>query len=380
MNSLASNVLRCSMRVSLPHGKQAVAYMSKSITDNVSIRKRKTISKAMRSYIDRVKQFEEGTVQAKEEYETGRRFLANIMGEDPATFSAEDVNRAIEYLLPSGLFEKTARPEMLPPVEYKQSAKFDNTGRPFHFLFYTGFPHTYELQHETVKRINKADALLDLIHKKGHTPEKEHQMDLVSTEWKNKKEIQETINECMKDSHFERTMETLESLARHPMSASFSSFLTNYRKPVIKQVAEMKLPSIQLDADGRSFVEATRRRKHAVATVVIRTSGTGKITINGEHDILYFKDVQAREQILYPLQFTGMLEKVDLDITVEGNGSSAQAGAARYATAVALTPLVNEDKRNEMQIAGLLNYDRREAERKKTGKRGARRSYTWLKR
>lgn len=79
---------------------------------------------------------------------------------------------------------------------------------------------------ETVKRINKADSLLDMIHKKGHTPEKEHQMqvlksifciacilfkccnllifsyrDLVSTEWKNKIEIQQTINEKMKDTH-----------------------------------------------------------------------------------------------------------------------------------------------------------------------------------
>lgn len=354
--------------------------MSKSITDNVSIRKRKTISKAMRSYIDRVKSFEEGTVKAKAEYEAGKRFLANIMGEDPALFSTEDTNRAIEYLLPSGLYQKLNRPEMLPPLDYTEAAKFDNTGRPFHFLFYTAFPHTYELQHETVKRINKADALLDAIHKKGHTPEKEHQMDLVSTAWKDKREIQKTIHENMKDSHFEKTIETLEVLAQHPMSASFTSFLSNYRKPVVVQMSQMELPTIQLDADGRSFVEASQKRKTASAKAIIRTAGTGKITVNGDQDILYFEDVQAREQVLYPLQFTGMLEKVDLEIFVEGSGPSAQAGAVRFATSLALLPLVDEVTRSEMQIAGLLAYDRRNRERKKTGKAGARRSYTWLKR
>lgn len=36
---------------------------------------------------------------------------------------------------------------MEPPRDYTEAAKFDNTGRPFHFLFYTAFPHTYELQY-----------------------------------------------------------------------------------------------------------------------------------------------------------------------------------------------------------------------------------------
>lgn len=77
-------------------------------------------------------------------------------------------------------------------------------------------------------------------------------------------------------------METLEALAHHPMSASFTSFLTNYRKPVMAQLNEVDLPAvcfsmkslsalscirkiicfiflqIQLDANGRTFVEARR--------------------------------------------------------------------------------------------------------------------------
>lgn len=46
---------------------------------------------------------------------------------------------------------------------------------------------------------------------------------------------------------FEKTMETLEALSKHPMSASFTSFLTNYRKPVVVQMAEMDLPSVGLN-------------------------------------------------------------------------------------------------------------------------------------
>lgn len=57
---------------------------------------------------------------------------------------------AIEYLFPSGIFEKKARPMMKTPKEIfppKKDAQFDESGRPFHFLFYTGKPNFYSLLH-----------------------------------------------------------------------------------------------------------------------------------------------------------------------------------------------------------------------------------------
>ncbi|XP_021566272.1 28S ribosomal protein S9, mitochondrial-like, partial [Carlito syrichta] len=52
-----------------------------------------------------------------EEFNIGKRHLANMMGEDPETFTQEDVDRAIAYLFPSGLFEKRARPIMKHPEQ-----------------------------------------------------------------------------------------------------------------------------------------------------------------------------------------------------------------------------------------------------------------------
>lgn len=52
-----------------------------------------------------------------EEFNIGKRHLANMMGEDPETFTQEDIDRAIAYLFPSGLFEKRARPIMKHPEE-----------------------------------------------------------------------------------------------------------------------------------------------------------------------------------------------------------------------------------------------------------------------
>lgn len=57
---------------------------------------------------------------------------------------------AIEYLFPSGVFDKKARPFMRPPEEVFPSRKriqFDKTGRPFHYMFFTRFPHYYEMSH-----------------------------------------------------------------------------------------------------------------------------------------------------------------------------------------------------------------------------------------
>jgi len=56
--------------------------------------------------------------------------------------------KAIEYLFPSGLFEPKARPMMKPPEEIfppRKAAEFDESGRPHHFLFYTGKPNLFQL-------------------------------------------------------------------------------------------------------------------------------------------------------------------------------------------------------------------------------------------
>lgn len=71
---------------------------------------------------------------------------------------------AIEYLFPSGLNDKKARPFMKPPEEVfppRKKIQFDRTGRPFHYMFFTGFPNFYELCHEAVDHMKQLDKIED---------------------------------------------------------------------------------------------------------------------------------------------------------------------------------------------------------------------------
>nr|CAH7720404.1 unnamed protein product [Callosobruchus chinensis] len=107
---------------------------------------KKNINKAMKAYLERAQEHEDFMKKQRQEFQIGKRHLANMMGENPETFTQEDIDNAIEYLFPSGLYEKKARPFMKPPEEVfpqRKAAEFDETGRPFHFLFYTGKPNFY---------------------------------------------------------------------------------------------------------------------------------------------------------------------------------------------------------------------------------------------
>ncbi|XP_009082090.1 PREDICTED: 28S ribosomal protein S9, mitochondrial-like, partial [Acanthisitta chloris] len=99
-----------------------------------------------------------------EEFNLGKRHLANMMGEDPETFTQEDIDNAIAYLFPSGLFDKRARPLMKHPTEIfpeQRKIQWGEDGRPFHFLFYTGKQSYYSLMHETYGKVLDAEKYQD---------------------------------------------------------------------------------------------------------------------------------------------------------------------------------------------------------------------------
>lgn len=101
----------------------------------------KSIGKSLELYLEKVRQHNVVMEREKEQFEKGKRHLANIMGWDPALpVQQDDVDKAIAYLFPSGLTEKTARPVMKPPEEIMPSFRkfnFDAEGRPEDSLFFT---------------------------------------------------------------------------------------------------------------------------------------------------------------------------------------------------------------------------------------------------
>ena len=131
-----------------------------------------------------------------------------------------------------------------------------------------------------------------------------------------------------------------------------------------------------LDAQGRSY--ATGKRKNAVARVWIK-SGSGNLSINGKAIKDYFSRPVLNMLVHQPLELTNKKMNVDTVITVSGGGLSGQAGAIRHGISKALS-LLDPNLRSILKSEGLLTRDSRIVERKKYGRRKARRSYQFSKR
>ena len=122
----------------------------------------------------------------------------------------------------------------------------------------------------------------------------------------------------------------------------------------------------------------TGRRKTAVARVFLR-AGSGEITVNGKKADEYFANPSLLFVVKQPLDVTDSLTKYDFLITTRGGGPTGQAGACRHGIARALVQL-DEANRRALRTNGFLTRDPRMVERKKYGRRGARRRFQFSKR
>jgi small subunit ribosomal protein S9 len=123
---------------------------------------------------------------------------------------------------------------------------------------------------------------------------------------------------------------------------------------------------------------AVGRRKEAV-TRVFHSKGYGKITVNGKDYKTYFPLVYLQNQIEAPLKVAEATDKFDILVNATGGGVKGQAEAAKLAISRALLE-VSADYRPALKAAGLLKRDPRSVERKKPGRKKARRSYQFSKR
>src|ERR1700742_3023002 len=123
---------------------------------------------------------------------------------------------------------------------------------------------------------------------------------------------------------------------------------------------------------------AVGRRKQAVTRVFL-TRGEGKITINDKDYKQYFSLVYLQNQVELPLKTLESLDKYDIKINAAGGGMKGQAEAAKLGIARALLE-VNAEFRPALKALGLLRRDPRSVERKKPGRKKARRSYQFSKR
>ena len=146
--------------------------------------------------------------------------------------------------------------------------------------------------------------------------------------------------------------------------------------PVAPPSTPAVLREQELDAQGRAY--ATGRRKDAVARVWLKP-GTGKVTVNGRDQEVFFARPTLRLIINQPFQITEREGQYDVVCTVSGGGLSGQAGAVKHGISQALSKF-EPALRSTVKAAGFLTRDSRVVERKKYGRAKARRSFQFSKR
>tara|TARA_B100000989_G_scaffold206760_1_gene156621 strand:+ start:68 stop:454 length:387 start_codon:yes stop_codon:yes gene_type:complete len=125
-------------------------------------------------------------------------------------------------------------------------------------------------------------------------------------------------------------------------------------------------------------IHATGRRKKSIARLYI-SKGKSEININSKSFKEYFPTAVSQFKLLQPLNLTNNLDKYSISINVVGGGVNGQVEAIRLALSKALC-ILNEENRKILKPDGLLTRDSRNVERKKYGRKKARKKFQFSKR
>ena len=137
-----------------------------------------------------------------------------------------------------------------------------------------------------------------------------------------------------------------------------------------------KKPKIKLDFKDSKY--ATGRRKKSIAKVWVK-KGTGKIYVNGRTMDEYFSSGSHKMQITRPFEIINQATSYDVKCSVAGGGHTGQAGAMVHGISKALI-LIDSELRSTLKTEKLNTRDSRSVERKKPGRKKARRSFQFSKR
>jgi small subunit ribosomal protein S9 len=127
-----------------------------------------------------------------------------------------------------------------------------------------------------------------------------------------------------------------------------------------------------------STTNTSGRRKTAVARIYL-TEGNGNITVNGKDYKEYFPTLPLQYVVTQSLEVSGSAGKFDVNVNVAGGGVNGQAGAVRLAIAKSIVELDPETK-SSLSAKGLMTRDNRMVERKKPGRKKARKKFQFSKR
>jgi small subunit ribosomal protein S9 len=175
------------------------------------------------------------------------------------------------------------------------------------------------------------------------------------------------------------TQEQIESWMKAVSTPPLVRFEQSFGRAKKKHVPIVRVQHV--DAFGRA--EGTGRRKTSVAQVWIKRAADSEmssVTVNKRPLGEYFSyNVLRMAHVVDVLACVGSLDKFDVVCSVKGGGHGGQAGAIRLGLARALEA-TDPGLRAQLKAAGMLTRDARQVERKKPGKKKARKSFTFVKR
>jgi small subunit ribosomal protein S9 len=141
---------------------------------------------------------------------------------------------------------------------------------------------------------------------------------------------------------------------------------------------EVNLKKTKLKLDFKDSKYATGRRKTSIAKVWVK-KGTGKIYVNGKLYNEYFMSENHKMQITRPFEMINQSTAYDVRCSVIGGGHTGQAGALVHGISKALV-MFDKELKSTLKTEKLTTRDSRAVERKKPGRRKARRSFQFSKR
>ena len=136
--------------------------------------------------------------------------------------------------------------------------------------------------------------------------------------------------------------------------------------------------STKLKLDFKDSKYATGRRKTSIAKVWLK-KGSGKIYVNGKLFSEYFSNENHKMQITRPFEIINQATEYDVRCSVKGGGHTGQAGAMVHGISKALV-MFDENFKSTLRTEKLTTRDSRAVERKKPGRKKARRSFQFSKR
>lgn len=332
------------------------------------------ISKSVQKYLQEFKSNENFFNEKRDEFEKGRLHLANIMGYDANAMTQEDIDKAIQYLFPSGLFEPMSRPVMQRPETIYpkfKTANYDKRGRPYSSFFYTGLANYYESLYKLYSHFEDLNRIEDARIAKGISATEDDKFNKLIYSIKSKAQLENQFIEKLNDDQYKKFVDHLNRLMEHPYSALKSNFLEKFTNIKVQQKLSEKKFEIKLDENDREYYEEFGHRKNLRVLVRVYNKGTGVFLINNKYDLNHFEYFLPREQIMSPLVMANLLDKVDIYVTIDEPvakyDQQRQAGAIRHGLAKAICAFVDDDTKELLRLNGLLQIDLRTKERKKPG-------------